>query len=155
MLSKNPNQKVIQQNLFAPTWVQIINPKHELITLAHELDWIHLSNFFKKYDSKKGKKGKKYEYGRKISVIKTVKNGIIVGVKGYDGTPHDSKTLESALEQARQIMGKEIGHASVDRGYQGQKQIEETEIHIPNLKGDRKLSVYQKRKKRKRLSNES
>ena len=95
----------------------------------------------------KGKDHKPYEYGRKASVVSTVKGNIIIGVESHDEHTHDSKTLKSALEQAHQFRDKDIEMAVVDRGYRGAKKHVSCEVLLPNrpLKKD---SAYQRQKKR-------
>jgi IS5 family transposase len=43
----------------------------------------------------KGKDHKPYEYGRKASIVSTLKSQVIVGVESHDKHQHDSKTLKA------------------------------------------------------------
>src|ERR1700690_1537792 len=45
----------------------------------------------------KGKTGKKYEFGNKVSVAVTSRGGWMVGAKSYTGNPYDGHTLSSQL----------------------------------------------------------
>ena len=96
----------------------------------------------------KGKDHKPYEYGRKASVVSTLKSQVIVGVESHDEHVHDSKTLKSALASARVNRNTDIELAVVDRGYRGAKKKVDIDVLLPSapLKRD---SDYQRRKKRK------
>jgi IS5 family transposase len=94
----------------------------------------------------KGKEHKKYEFGNKASFVKT-NSGVIVGAMGFRNE-YDGHTLEAALEQVGQLVGKLPKTATVDRGYRGKSQIGQTQILIP--KPPRKnISRYQAAKLRK------
>ena len=45
----------------------------------------------------KGKVGKKYEFGSKVSVATLPGSNVVVGIENFSGNPHDSKTLPIAL----------------------------------------------------------
>lgn len=94
----------------------------------------------------KGKEHKKYEFGNKASFVKT-NTGVIVGAMGFRN-PYDGHTLEPALEQVKQMVGKVPKLAAVDRGYRGEKQIGETQILIPSTP-KKQDSYYKKVKLRK------
>lgn len=95
----------------------------------------------------KGKDHKPYEYGRKASVVSTLKSQVIVGVESHTQHLHDSKTLKPALAVAQRHRHKPIKRAVVDRGYRGAKQWVEIEVLLPGppLKRD---TDYQRQKKR-------
>jgi len=95
----------------------------------------------------KGKDHKPYEYGRKASVVSTLKSQVIVGVESHDEHTHDSRTLKSALASAHRIRKTKIELAVVDRGYRGAKKQVDIEVLLPNppLKRD---TDYQRQKKR-------
>lgn len=99
------------------------------------------------YCMAKGKASKKYEYGCKGSVVLTQNTGIIVGAMTFATNIYDGHSLEPVLEQVVRLTGKAPKTATVDRGYKGKNQIEDTHIIRPSkpLKKDTK---YQKRKKR-------
>ena len=96
----------------------------------------------------KGKDHKAYEYGRKASVVSTLKSKIIIGVVSHDEHVHDSKTLKPALEHAQQHRKSAIEMAVVDRGYRGSQQYVEATVLLPKppLKRD---SAYEQQKKRR------
>ena len=51
----------------------------------------------------KGKAHKKYEFGNKVSVCVTNKEGFIVGTQGLEGNPYDGHTLKGALDQVTEL----------------------------------------------------
>ena len=95
----------------------------------------------------KGKDHKPYEYGRKASVVSTLKSQVIVGVESHDIHMHDSKTLADVLEVASRCRLTPIAQAVVDRGYRGAKQYVDIDVLLPGalLKRD---SQYGRQKKR-------
>ena len=52
----------------------------------------------------KGKAHKKYEFGCKVSVSRTVKKGVIVAMKCFEGNPYDGDTIEPTLQQLERIV---------------------------------------------------
>jgi IS5 family transposase len=68
----------------------------------------------------KGKAHKKYEFGAKISVAVTNREGLVVGMQTYPGNPYDGQTLAPALTQLERLTGTTPVRCYVDRGYRGQ-----------------------------------
>ena len=96
----------------------------------------------------KGKDHKKYEYGNKVSICSTKDSNIIVGVTSHNKNIHDSKTLDTVLDNAHKNRERPIKQAVCDRGYRGNKQVGNVKIILPSkaLKADNR---YQRNKKRK------
>lgn len=94
----------------------------------------------------KGKEHKKYEFGNKVSIIRS-STGIILGAKSFRNE-YDGHTIEASLHQVERLTGRKIKILAGDRGYRGTKQVNGTKIMIPDSpkKSD---SRYQKRKKHK------
>lgn len=94
----------------------------------------------------KGKEYKKYEFGNKVSVIRSEK-GVILGAKSFRNE-YDGHTIEAALEQVERLTGKKIRLLAGDRGYRGKNEVNGTKIIIPDnpKKSD---TVYEKRKKKR------
>lgn len=67
----------------------------------------------------KGKAHKKYEFGCKVSLVVTHKEGLVVSSQACDGNPYDGHTLKSALEHTEYLTGHPVEIAFVDRGYRG------------------------------------
>lgn len=78
----------------------------------------------------KGKEHKKYEFGNKASIAYTQTTGVIVGAKGFRNE-YDGHTLEAALEQVEQLVGKRPLTATADRGYRGRSHIGTTVVQTP------------------------
>ncbi len=94
----------------------------------------------------KGKEHKKYEFGNKVSIIRS-KYGLILGAKSFRNE-YDGHTLETSLDQVESITGRKIRNLAGDRGYRGKKDIGGTRILIPDVpKGED--SYYTRRKKHK------
>ena len=96
----------------------------------------------------KGKDHKQYEYGNKVSIASTAKGNLIVGAVSHEQNRHDSHTLPAVLRHIQVSRGKAVKTAVCDRGYRGKRQVDGTQIVLPNkpLKRDTR---YQRDKKRK------
>jgi transposase, IS5 family len=70
----------------------------------------------------KGKARKPYEFGVKVSLAVTHKNGLMVGARSFPGNPYDGHTLAEQLEQTNTLL-QDIGvvptTAVVDLGFRG------------------------------------
>lgn len=80
----------------------------------------------------KGKEAKKYEFGNKSSIVKTVKSGIIVGAMAFHENLFDGDTLEPQLSQVERLTGSIPQIGIVDRGYRGRKIVNGTQIVLPH-----------------------
>jgi IS5 family transposase len=67
----------------------------------------------------KGKAHKKYEFGAKVAVAVTNREGLVVGMQAHPGNPYDGQTLAPALAQIESLTGVVPERCYVDRGYQG------------------------------------
>ena len=67
----------------------------------------------------KGKARTPYEFGVKVSITTTHKEGLVVGMRSMPGNPYDGHTLAEALEQAAILSDVTPEVAVVDRGYKG------------------------------------
>lgn len=75
----------------------------------------------------KGKARQPYEFGVKVSVAVTHKEGLVVGMKSLPGNPYDGHSLESALKQVGELTGSVPKAVFVDKGYRG-VEIADTQI---------------------------
>ena len=80
----------------------------------------------------KGKEHKKYEFGRKASLVVTKTTGVIVGALSFAENIYDGNTLPDVLEQVWQITGSCPQVAICDRGYRGRTRVGDTEIVTPS-----------------------
>ena len=69
----------------------------------------------------KGKARTPYEFGVKVSIATTLKEGLVVGMRSMPGNPYDGHTLAETLEQVSILTGtdKPPATAIVDKGYRG------------------------------------
>ena len=94
----------------------------------------------------KGKEHKKYEFGNKVSIIRSI-TGIILGAKSFRNE-YDGHTIEESLLQVERITGKKVRRLAGDRGYRGKKEAGGTQILIPDVP-NKKDSYHTRRKKHK------
>jgi transposase, IS5 family len=78
----------------------------------------------------KGKTGKKYEFGNKVSVAVTSRGGWLVGAKSFTGNPYDGHTLGAQLEQVSNLIGGRVSEAYVDMGYRGHNYEGEVTVRV-------------------------
>ena len=85
----------------------------------------------------KGKAGRKYEFGQKVSVAVTSKGGWMLGAMCITGNPYDGHTLQRQMEQVdRLCIKKPVSQTvHVDMGYRGH-----------NYRGDKTVIVDQRRR---------
>ena len=69
----------------------------------------------------KGKARTPYEFGVKVAIVTTLKEGLVLGSRSMPGNPFDGHTLQEALEQAHILSDVKPEVAVVDRGYRGAK----------------------------------
>ncbi|NVH78342.1 transposase, partial [Paraburkholderia sp. JPY432] len=81
----------------------------------------------------KGKARKPYEFGVKVSIATTHKEGLVVGMRSMPGNPYDGHTLAEALEQAAILCDATPEVAIVDRGYKGVA-VDGVKIYHPGLR---------------------
>jgi IS5 family transposase len=67
----------------------------------------------------KGKAHKRYEFGCKVSLAVTHKQGFVVSSLALPGNPYDGHTLKQTLESVERITQVKVKRAFVDRGYKG------------------------------------
>ena len=96
----------------------------------------------------KGKEAKKYEFGNKSSIVKTIKSGIIIGAMAFDENIYDGDTLEPQIEQVERLIGYLPKFGITDRGYRGRKSVLGVQIIIPK-KLPAWVTRYSKQKFRK------
>ena len=94
----------------------------------------------------KGKEHKKYEFGNKVSIIRSA-TGIILGAMSFRNE-YDGHTIEAALGQVERLTQRKIKILAGDRGYRGRKEVNGTQILIPDSPKSSE-SRYQRRKKHK------
>jgi len=79
----------------------------------------------------KGKSHKKYEFGVKVSIATTSREGIVIGMRSLPGNPYDGHTLSGSIAQAQRIIARELeGDVFVDNGYKGHDYDGCATVHI-------------------------
>lgn len=78
----------------------------------------------------KGKAGRQYEFGNKVSVAVTSRGGWFVGGKSFSSNPYDGHTLSAQLEQVESLIGARLGQVHVDMGYRGHNYEGQATVHV-------------------------
>jgi len=95
----------------------------------------------------KGKARTPYEFGVKVSVAVTAKEGLVVGMRSMPGNPYDGHTVDSQLEQIEILSGVTPKIALVDRGYRGVEPLANTRLLVSHTRRlPRKLTKLLKRR---------
>ena len=100
----------------------------------------------------KGKAHRPYEFGVKVSLAVTHKEGFVVGIQSCPGNPFDGHTLDGQLDQVERLTGKLPALTFVDKGYKGHGVPEDRSRVL--ISGTRKLSYTLKRHLRRRSAVE-
>lgn len=100
----------------------------------------------------KGKAHRPYEFGVKVSLAVTHKEGFAVGIQSCPENPYDGHTLEGQLDQVQRLTGKSPKLTFVDKGYKGHGVPEERSRVL--ISGTRKLGESLKRQLRRRSAIE-
>ena len=95
----------------------------------------------------KGKSRKPYEFGVKVTVATTLKEGLVVGMRSMPGNPYDGHTLAEAIEQKEILTNTKTKLICVDKGYKGH-QIENCQVLISGQKRGMTRSLKKKLKRR-------
>ena len=101
----------------------------------------------------KGKAHKKYEFGAKVAVAVTNREGLVVGMQAHPGRPRgDGQTLAPTLDQVARLTGVAPERCYVDRGYRGHK-VEATAVFVAGRR--RGITPTIKRELRRRSAIEA
>jgi IS5 family transposase len=82
----------------------------------------------------KGKARTSYEFGCKVGLVVTHKQGLVLSSKAFESAVYDGHTLQANLDQAEKLSGQPIKRAFVDRGYKGHG-VEHCEVYIAGQRG--------------------
>lgn len=100
----------------------------------------------------KGKAHRPYEFGVKVSLAVTHREGFVVGIQACPENPYDGHTLDGQLDQVERLTGKVPPLTFVDRGYKGHRVP--TDRSRVLISGTRKLCYALKRHLRRRSAIE-
>ncbi|MBH9551885.1 IS5 family transposase [Inhella gelatinilytica] len=67
----------------------------------------------------KGKARTPYEFGVKVSLAVTAREGVVVGMRSMPGNPYDGHTAAEQIEQVEILTGERPKIVLADRGYKG------------------------------------
>jgi IS5 family transposase len=98
----------------------------------------------------KGKAHKKYEFGCKVSLVISHKEGLALSVRALHGNPYDGHTLKEVLKDSEKNSGINITEAFVDKGYRGHN-VEGIEVHISGKKKGVTAWLHKKIKRRQAI----
>jgi IS5 family transposase len=84
----------------------------------------------------KGKARQPYEFGVKVSIATTHKEGLVVGMRSMPGNPYDGHTLFETLEQVAILTDCQPKEVFVDLGYRGADVQPGTKVYHHKLKRD-------------------
>jgi len=100
----------------------------------------------------KGKTRQPYEFGVKVSIATTHKEGLVVGMRSMPGNPYDGHTLYETLEQVAILTEQQPKEVFVDLGYRGAEVQAGTKVYHHKLKRD--ITVRLRRDIRRRSAIE-
>jgi IS5 family transposase len=78
----------------------------------------------------KGKAGKPYEFGNKVSVAVTSRGGWLVGARSFTGNPYDGHTLAAQMKQVKSMIGERVGEVYVDMDYRRHDYTGRATVHV-------------------------
>ena len=78
----------------------------------------------------KGKAGKQYEFGNKVSVAVSSRGGWFVGAKSFTGNPYDGVSLAAQMKQVESLIANQVSEVYVDMGYRGHNYDGAVTVHV-------------------------
>ena len=100
----------------------------------------------------KGKAHKTYEFGCKVAVATTNREGFAVAAKAFPGNPYDGHTLAQTNQQIVRVSGLEPTRYYADKGYRGHDYDKPGRVFIAGRR--RGLTPTMKRELRRRSAIE-
>ncbi len=67
----------------------------------------------------KGKAHKRYEFGCKVGIAATNREGLFIAAMAFEGNPYDGHTLKASAAKTEEMTGVAIQRLYVDKGYRG------------------------------------
>lgn len=142
-----------QRDLLETYLEDILNTRHELVQMGKRIDCSA------KYGDKtvkprlyslhepevvciaKDKARTRYEFGSKVSVVTTAKEGFVLDCQALHGNPYDGHTVNIALKRVLLHTSTMPTHLPADRGYRGSESTFLSRIHITGKKRGRAEAV--------------
>jgi IS5 family transposase len=100
----------------------------------------------------KGKAHRPYEFGSKVAMAVTNREGFVLASKALEGNPYDGHTLSTTVDQATALSGVEPDRIYVDSGYRGHDYARKERVFIARQR--RGLTPTIKRELRRRSAIE-
>ena len=100
----------------------------------------------------KGKAHRPYEFGSKVAVAVTNREGFVLASKALEGNPYDGHTLDAPIGQVIAMTGVEPERTYVDRGFRGHDYAKTERVFIAGQR--RGLTPTVKRELRRRSAIE-
>jgi transposase, IS5 family len=100
----------------------------------------------------KGKAHRPYEFGSKVALAATNREGFVLASKALEGNPYDGHTLKATLDQVTALSGVEPDRIYVDSGYRGHDFARKERVFISRQR--RGLTPTIKRELRRRSAIE-
>ena len=100
----------------------------------------------------KGKAHKRYEFGCKVGIAATNREGLFLAAKAFKENPYDGHTLQATLDQAEAMTGVAVVRAYADKGYKGHDYEGPARVMLSGRK--RGLTPTMKRELRRRSAIE-
>jgi transposase, IS5 family len=101
----------------------------------------------------KGKARTPYEFGAKVGIAVTNREGLVLAAKAFAGNPYDGHTLAATLDQATSVSGVTPERIYVDKGYRGHNYTGAGQVMIAGRR--RGLSATMRRELRRRSAIEA
>jgi IS5 family transposase len=100
----------------------------------------------------KGKAHKRYEFGCKVGIAATNREGLFLAAKAFEGNPYDGHTLQATIDQAEAMSGVTPERIYGDKGYRGHDYEGEARVMLAGRR--RGLTPTMKRELRRRSAIE-
>jgi IS5 family transposase len=100
----------------------------------------------------KGKAHKRYEFGCKVGLAATNREGLFLAAKAFEGNPYDGHTLQDTMDQAAAMSAVEAQRIYADKGYRGHDYEGEAEVFLSGR--TRGLTPQMKRELKRRSAIE-
>jgi IS5 family transposase len=101
----------------------------------------------------KGKARTPYEFGAKVGIAVTNREGLVLAARAFTGNPYDGHTLVATLDQATSVSGVAPERIYVDKGYRGHNYTGAGAVMIAGRR--RGLSATMRRELRRRSAIEA
>lgn len=100
----------------------------------------------------KGKAHKRYEFGCKVGIAATNREGLFIAAMAFEGNPYDGHTLKASAAKTEEMTGVTIQRLYVDKGYRGHDYDGKAKVMVSGKK--RGLTPTMKRELKRRSAIE-